>query len=96
MQQRNPYEGIQRGELLVRDHLALDRTHLANERTLLAYLRSGVSLMLAGATLFQFAPAPWLQWVGMACIPLGALTLVFGSWRFIATSKRINGFCKDT
>ena len=33
-------------ELILRDHLALDRTRLANERTLLAYLRT--ALMLHG------------------------------------------------
>jgi len=90
----NPYERFQETDLLVRDHLALDRTQLANERTLLAYLRSGVSLMLAGATLFHFAPASWLEWVGVACIPLGALTLVFGSWRFVTTARRIHRFGK--
>ena len=92
MTDRNPYEKFQPGDLIVRDHLALDRTKLANERTLLAYLRSGVALMLAGGTLFHFAESSWLAWVGIGCIPLGFLTLVFGTWRFFSTARRMRHF----
>ena len=87
--ERNPYEGLRPEEMIVRDHLALDRTRLANERTLLAYLRSGVALVLAGATLLHFSQSTWLEWVGLACIPIGILTLLFGSWRFTVTARRL-------
>jgi putative membrane protein len=87
-----PYEGFQETDLIVRDHLALDRTQLANERTLLAYLRSGVALLLAGATLFHFAQSSWLAWVGIGCLPLGGLTLMFGLWRFFRTARRLRRF----
>jgi len=76
----------------MRDHLALDRTQLANERTLLAYLRSGVSLMLAGVTLFHFAQSSWLAWVGIGCVPLGLVTLAFGTWRYLSTARRMRHF----
>jgi len=89
---RNPYEKFQQGDLIMRDHLALDRTQLANERTLLAYLRSGVSLMLAGVTLFHFAQSSWLAWVGVACVPLGLVTLAFGTWRYVSTARRMRHF----
>jgi putative membrane protein len=89
---RNPYEKFQQGDLIMRDHLALDRTQLANERTLLAYLRSGVSLMLAGVTLFHFAQSSWLAWVGVGCVPLGLVTLVFGTWRYVSTARRMRHF----
>jgi putative membrane protein len=88
----NPYDKYRAAELIARDHLALDRTRLANERTLLAYLRSGVALVLAGATLMHFAATSWLAWVGLACIPLGIATLLFGSWRFAVTAKRLRHF----
>ena len=42
-------EFYSREELILRDHLALDRTRLANERTLLSYLRTALMLMVAGA-----------------------------------------------
>lgn len=89
MHERDPYEGLLRKEMIVRDHLALDRTRLANERTLLAYLRSGVALVLAGATLLHFSQGTWLEWVGLACIPVGILTLAFGSWRFTTIARRL-------
>jgi len=89
---RNPYEKFQQGDLIMRDHLALDRTQLANERTLLAYLRSGVSLMLAGVTLFHFAQSSWLAWVGIGCVPLGLVTLAFGTWRYLSTARRMRHF----
>jgi putative membrane protein len=37
-------------ELILADHLALDRTRLANERTLLAYIRTAFMLVVAGVT----------------------------------------------
>jgi len=89
---RNPYEKFREGDLIVRDHLALDRTQLANERTLLAYLRSGVALLLAGVTLFHFAQTSWMEWVGIACLPVGVLTLIFGVWRFSSTARRLQRF----
>lgn len=92
MTDQNPYEKFRMEELIARDHLALDRTLLANERTLLAYLRSGVSLLLAGVTLVHFADASWLEWVGISCVPLGLLTLIFGTWRFIAVRGRLRRF----
>ena len=89
MSDGNPYAKFEDQEMIVRDHLALDRTQLANERTLLAYLRSGVSLILAGVTLAHFATASWLEIVGIACLPLGAITLLFGTWRYLATARRL-------
>jgi len=34
------YEQFSRSELILRDHLAIDRTRLANDRTLLAFVHS--------------------------------------------------------
>lgn len=42
------YEGVKPEQLILRDHLALDRTELANERTLLAYIRTALALFLTG------------------------------------------------
>ena len=40
-------------DMILRDHLALDRTLLANERTYLSYLRTVVSFIVAGITLWK-------------------------------------------
>ena len=89
MTDQNPYQKFSETELITRDLLALDRTKLANERTLLAYLRSGVALVLAGVTLVHFAATSWLAWVGITCVPLGIAVLIFGTWRFMATARRL-------
>ncbi|MGL4911655.1 MAG: DUF202 domain-containing protein [Romboutsia sp.] len=39
--------------MILRDHLAVDRTLLANERTYLSYLRTVVSFIVAGLTLWK-------------------------------------------
>ena len=42
-------------ELILRDHLALERTKLANERTLFAYIRMALYLLTVGiAGIFLF------------------------------------------
>ena len=40
-------------ELILRDHLALERTKLANERTLFAYIRMALYLLTVGIGIFQ-------------------------------------------
>ncbi len=42
------YDDVKPEQLILRDHLALDRTELANERTLLAYIRTSLALFLTG------------------------------------------------
>ncbi len=83
------YAKFGRGQLILRDELAIDRTLLANERTLLAYLRSGVALLIAGATMIHFSRHGWFLAVGVACVPMGAACAVFGSMRFARTYRNI-------
>ena len=40
-------------DMILRDHLALDRTKLANERTLLAYMRTAIMLFVSGVTFIK-------------------------------------------
>ncbi len=78
-------------ELILRDHLALDRTRLANERTLLAYLRTALMLMVAGATAERvMGGSPTVIVTGWLFIGLGGLVVVLGCWRFLAMRRDIN------
>ena len=78
-------------ELILRDHLALDRTRLANERTLLAYVRTAFMLFLAGATALKlFVETPSVVITAWLFIVLGAAVGAFGTWRFVSTRRRIN------
>jgi putative membrane protein len=79
-------------ELILRDHLALDRTRLANERTLLAYVRTAFMLVAAGVTALKlFVDTPSVVMTSWAFIGLGAFVLIFGVWRFVAMRHLING-----
>ena len=87
---QSPYSKFDNSELILRDELAIDRTILANERTLLAYLRSGVSLVIAGVSMMHFSQAVWFQAVGVACIPLGVITAIFGVARYRIINRSIS------
>jgi putative membrane protein len=78
-------------ELILRDHLALDRTRLANERTLLAYLRTALMLLVAGATAVKFvAETASVVVSGWLFIGLGIVVAVLGTWRFLTMRRDIN------
>jgi putative membrane protein len=85
----SPYSKFDNSELILRDELAIDRTILANERTLLAYLRSGVSLIIAGVSIMHFAQVGWFWSVGLASIPIGLVTGVFGVFRYRLINRSI-------
>ncbi|MFP4330931.1 MAG: DUF202 domain-containing protein [Alkalispirochaetaceae bacterium] len=87
-QRSNPYERFTYDEMILRDHLAVDRTILANERTFLAYARTFVALVLAGATVLRIFENPSL-FVGWALIVLGVIVGGLGTVRTRRTSLRI-------
>jgi putative membrane protein len=78
-------------ELILRDHLALDRTRLANERTLLAYMRTALMLVVAGATAVKFVGENTTVIVsGWLFVGLGIIVALIGGWRFLAMQRDIN------
>ena len=78
-------------ELILRDHLAIDRTRLANERTLLAYLRTALMLVVAGATAEKvMGGSPTVVITGWTFIGFGGVVAAFGIWRFLAMKREIN------
>ena len=85
----NPYERFRGEELILRDELAIDRTILANERTLLSYLRGAMTLVIAGVTFMHFVPSGALHVLGLALIPLGFATGLFGTLRYRAVGRSI-------
>ena len=85
-----PYSETDSGDLILRDHLALDRTVLANERTLLAYLRTALFLVVSGVSVVKLFPDTMsLVALGYAAIVLSAFVAVFGACRFRSMHKRI-------
>ncbi len=92
---KSPYTKFDNCELILRDELAIDRTILANERTLLAYLRSGVSLVIAGVSMMHFSQEGWFHTVGVACIPIGVITGIFGLIRYRIINRSISSVRKQ-
>ena len=91
----NLYSKFDSEKLILRDQLAIDRTLLANERTLLSYLRSGVALFIAGISIVHFARHGWFADFGYACLPVGVVTVYFGSLRFRRMDKTISSIVKQ-
>jgi len=82
MKKKVRYSTYENSNLVLRDHLAIDRTVMANERTFLAYLRTAFSLLVVGLTIIKFVED--LQIVGQLLIPAGLLVIVVGVWRYKA------------
>jgi len=77
-----PYADDADDELILRDHLAIDRTKLANERTLMAYARTALAMVVVGLASFEFAEATWIHAFGCAFILLGVVVFAWGIVRF--------------
>ncbi len=77
-------------DLILRDHLAIDRTALANERTLLAYLRTAMGLAFIGLSILHFEgehlPERLFAWTLVAA---GAGLAALGFARFRRISRRL-------
>lgn len=67
-------------ELILRDHLAIDRTVLANERTYLSYMRTVVSFLVAALTLFKLLG-------GIEGIIVASLLVISASYFFFRGRK---------
>ena len=84
------YEQFKTEEMILRDHLALDRTHLANERTLLAYVRTAFMLLAAGATAIKALPNDrWAVVTGWTLLAGGLVVVALGAIRFASVRRRI-------
>jgi putative membrane protein len=78
-------------ELILRDHLAIDRTRLANERTLLAYMRTSLMLLVAGATAVKLIDVNRsILITGWIFLVSGVIVGTVGIWRFLAMRHAIN------
>lgn len=86
---KNPYTDFLKEELILRDHLAIDRTILSNESTLLAYIRTSLAVIAAGATLIHFFNETYIKLFGIICVIAGIIILVLGYLRYKKMDKLI-------
>ncbi|MBI4498899.1 MAG: DUF202 domain-containing protein [Chloroflexi bacterium] len=86
----NPYSRFATEELILRDHLAMDRTILANERTFLAYVRTGLGLLAAGASFLHFFDAVPIHLIGWLLVLSGVTTFLIGFVRYRKMDRLIH------
>jgi len=79
-------------EIILRDHLALERTRLANERTLLSYIRTSLYLTLAGIAFIQIEGFGSIKWIGYISITLSIIFFMFGIIRFYLLKDKLNKY----
>lgn len=77
-------------ELIIRDHLAVDRTALANERTFLAYIRTAIAAGATGFGLIKLFTSLSTTIIGWIIIFLGIIVLIIGIIRFFQFRRKIN------
>jgi putative membrane protein len=82
-----PFENKE--EIILRDHLALERTKLANERTLFAYIRTALYLILAGMTILQLNNFESIHWIAFLSIGLSIIILIVGIWRYSKLNRQL-------
>ena len=86
-------------ELILRDHLALERTKLANERTLFAYIRMALYLLTVWIGIFQIESISRLDGLAWGCIIAGIFLFFLGFVRFEQMRKHLKQYtktCRDT
>ena len=93
---KKSYERFTQEELILRDHLAIDRTIMANERTFLSYIRTTLALIVVGATVIQLRQEWYMEVVGGAFILCGIVLLGIGIKRTSHIAKDISHAKKVT
>jgi len=83
-------------DLILRDHLAIERTKLANERTLFSYIRTALYLLTAGIGIFEVKSIIHLRWLGTLCLIISLLILLIGIYRFLLMRKHLRGYVAES
>ena len=76
-------------EIILRDHLAMERTKLANERTLLSYIRTSLYLLLGGIAFLGMKDLSDIRFLGYFSLGLSGALLIIGIVRFLQLKKHI-------
>lgn len=79
-------------ELILRDHLALERTKLANVRTLFSYIRTALYLLTAGIGILQIKSISRLDGLAWVCIISGIILFFLGFIRYWQMRKLLKDY----
>lgn len=78
-------------EIILRDHLAVERTKLANERTLLSYIRTSLYLVLGGIAFLGMKDLEEIRNLGFLSLTISAVLLVIGILRYLQLKRHLKG-----
>ena len=76
-------------ELVLREHLAVERTKLGNERMLLAYIRTGLYFLVAGSALGELIETRFWNVMDVPIILVGLAIVLAGVFRFLRVMRVI-------
>jgi len=76
------YSNFKKCDMILRDHLSVDRTTLSNQNTFLAYIRTALTLFVAGITFIRFFDNLAVEIVGWSFVPIGIATFIVGFIRY--------------
>ena len=77
-------------EMILRDHLAVDRTIMANERSLLSYARTMLASVAGGITIIKlFGADSDMKILGIVLISFGIVSLIVGIYRYRIYSAKL-------
>lgn len=76
-------------EIILRDHLAMERTKLANERTLLSYIRTTLYLILGGIAFLGMEDLAELKGLGYFSLTISAIVFIVGISRYLQLKKHL-------
>lgn len=76
-------------EIILRDHLAVERTKLANERTLLSYIRTSLYLVLGGIAFLGMKDLEEIRNLGFLSLAISAVLLVIGIVRYLQLKRHL-------
>jgi len=76
-------------DIILRDHLPIERTRLANERTLLSYIRTTLYLIIGGIAFIGMQDLKEMKGLGYFSFLLAIMVLVIGIFRFLELKKHI-------
>ena len=76
-------------EIILRDHLSMERTKLANERTLLSYVRTSLYLILGGIAFLGMDDLAKIKILGYFFISIAIVILLAGILRFYQLKRHL-------
>ena len=80
------------GDIILRDHLAMERTRLTNERTFMAYIRTSLYLIVGGFAFLKVDGLMHLNILGYFCFVLSVFVVILGTFKYKELQSDLNSY----